>query len=146
MKRDRKTETINLFDNSGKEFLTNFEVRSNFYFADVASTESDILIYNRVGNRDTLIEDSNKVQQLGGVFLEKNVSTVVFIRDKYEYLNAKELFVLEHLLRTDRSLSVVQFEEKAESSPIWLEHSDCFATGTVDSKIGNTVYFCNKVS
>lgn len=111
---------------------------------NLASSKSDVLIYNRDGNHDTLIEDSDTVQQLGGIFLERNVSTVVFTRDTYENLNTEDIIVLENLLRTDRSLSIVEFGEKVENAPIWSKHADCFATSSVDSKIRNTVYFCNK--
>lgn len=108
------------------------------------STKSDVLIYNVDGKSDSLIENTENVQQLGGVYSDKNVSTIVFTRDSLETLTDEELKVLETLLRTDRTLYVIEFGRTARKTSFWSKHANCWATSKVDSEAVNTVYLCNK--
>lgn len=108
------------------------------------STKSKLLIYNKNEINDFLIDDSESIQQIGGVSLERNVSTVVFTDDLIENLNNEELNVLRSLLRTDRALFVVQFGKSLQKASILFENADCWASSAVDSKTINTAYFCNK--
>lgn len=108
------------------------------------STKSDVLIYNHDDISDSLIENTENVQQHGGVSLDKNVSTVVFTRDSLESLNKNAVDVLESLVRIQRALVVVEFGKPVRKTSFWSKHADCWATSSVESAAVNTVYFCNQ--
>lgn len=107
------------------------------------STKSDVLIYNHDAS-DSLIENTENVQQLHGVSLDKNVSTVVFTSDSLESLTENEIDALESLFRTERALYIVEFGRSVRKTSFWSEHADCWATSSVESEAVNTVYLCNK--
>lgn len=110
------------------------------------SSKADILIYNNDEINDSLIEDSDQVQQFGDVRLEKHVSTIIFTRTSFESMDNKEITILESLLRTGRSLYIVDFGQQVQKQNVWQDQANCFATSSVGSKTENVVYFCNKNS
>lgn len=132
-------------DNAAKfEYLGRYVPQS--VLKNAQSTKSDVLIYNHEDITDSLIENTENVQQLGGVSPNKNVSTVVFTRDSLESLNENDVDVLESLIRTERSLYVVEFGKTVRKTSFWSDHADCWATSSVESEVVNTVYLCNKPS
>ncbi|CAO4369517.1 unnamed protein product [Caenorhabditis nigoni] len=104
---------------------------------NVQSTKSDVLIYNSDDINDSLIGTTGNIQEINGVSLNKNVSTVAFTKNSIG--EGRE--ALEILLRTERALYVVEF---GKSSSYWSEHADCWATSSVESESENTVWLCNK--
>lgn len=108
------------------------------------TTESKTLIYNRKNIYDSLIEDSESIQQIGGVSLERNISTIAITNDAFEEFSAGELTVLSSLLKTDRALFVIEFGKTLKNSLVLLEIADCWAKSSVESQTANTVYFCGK--
>ncbi|EGT34699.1 hypothetical protein CAEBREN_25020 [Caenorhabditis brenneri] len=102
------------------------------------------LIYNRNEIHDSLIEDFESVQQIGGVSLARNLSSIAITNDVFDELDTDVLTLLSSLLRTNRALFVVEFGETLQNSPVLLENADCWASSTVQSQTANTVYFCGK--
>ncbi|CAI2349288.1 unnamed protein product [Caenorhabditis sp. 36 PRJEB53466] len=127
--------------NAAKEqFLGDYVPQS--VVKNAQSTRKNIVVFHREELDNVHGVLTRRIEQFGGVQIDKNVSTIVYTKTKYDSLNSEELEALEVLLRTERSLYVVDFDSGNE--PSWTDVADCWATSSVASDSSNTVYFCNK--
>lgn len=127
--------------NSAKiEFASQFI--SDDALEDLTKVNAETFIFNR--QMDILTFSGENCIETNDSSMKKNVSTVALIKVSIDELKADSLMVLENLLRTERSLFVIDFSENLSKNSIWSQHAKCYETSRARSEKRNTVYLCNK--